>query len=480
MRKVLVAVLFSVVASSAFAGTITSLSPSKVKVNSGEHFITVYGSAPGSTLLFDGGLGHFERSVTATFSDRVVGWVPEAIIAKSGVYTVSVRDAAGVVTNSLNFTVEGFKFFPLAILVPDVLLVQPRSRDGADVKWEVFAVGGEDPSPQWKCDQESGAFFKMGTTAVRCEAWNVYGERATAQFTINVADRVGPVLSAVDDMRVSAKSYEGAIVDFKAPTAWDEIWGDAPVECSHASGSMFRIGKTVVSCTAVDLDGNVGSTAFIIDVVGDSTPNRIELVLPATIQAAAKDPRGAEVSYDVSVTGTKDPDVIINCFPKSGSVFPLGTNIVNCDALDHSGAWAQGTFDVDVLDVNPPLVDYIKPSPDRIVADGRMWPVTIDLEVRDDLDLAPACSITGVTSNEKIDADDDDKEGTADYEIVEKAEKPTVLLRGEYSRSRVYNVWVGCADFFGNITHAYAQVLVSSSFGGAQGTGNPRRRAGGK
>ncbi|HEU4888496.1 MAG TPA: hypothetical protein VFV49_11450 [Thermoanaerobaculia bacterium] len=479
MRKVLVLVLFSLIASSAFAGTITSLSPSKVKVNSGEYFLTVFGTAPGNRLIFDGPAGHFERDVTATFVDSVVGWVPEAIIQKSGVYAVKVRNAQGVETNSLNFTVEGFKFFPLAILVPDVLFVQPKSRDGGYVKWEVFVVGGEDPNPQWRCDQESGAFFKMGNTLVTCDAWNSFDERVSAKFTVTVADRVGPVVTVPDDIRVEARSFEGEIVHFDAK-ANDEIWGEAEVTCAPASGSMFRIGKTVVSCTAVDLDLNVGEGAFIVDVVGEKEPGTLELILPNPIQVEARDARGAEVSYEIKVKGTKDPDPIVNCSPKSGSLFPLGTTIVNCDVLDHEGAWAQGTFDVSVLDVKAPSVESIKPSPDRIVADGRMWPVTIDLEVSDDLDLQPACSIIGVTANEPIDAGDDDKEGSGDYEILDD-EKLTVLLRGELIRSRVYNVWVGCSDFFGNMTHAYAQVLVTSAAGASQGTtSKPRRRSGGK
>jgi hypothetical protein len=479
MRKLLVAVLLSVVASSAFAGTITSLSPSKVKVNSGEYFLTVYGTSPGNRLVFDGPAGHFETDVTATFSDRVVGWVPEPIVLKSGVYNVKVRNAAGAETNSLSFTVEGFKFFPLAILVPDVLLVQPKSRDGGYVKWEVFAVGGEDPNPQWKCDQDSGAFFKMGDTVVNCDAWNSLNERVSAKFTVTVADRVGPVVTVPADIRVQARSYEGEVVNFDAK-ADDDIWGASQVTCTPASGSMFRIGKTVVSCTAVDLDQNIGSNAFIVDVIGDTQPGKLELLLPATIQVAAKDPRGESVSYDVKVNGSKDPNPVINCSPKSGSLFPLGTTIVNCDVLDHDGAWAQGTFDVSVLDVNPPAVTYIKASPDRIVADGRMWPVTIDLEVKDDLDLQPVCSIVGVTANEKIDADDEDKEGSADYEVLEKETRPTVLLHGELVRTRVYNVWVGCSDFFGNMTHSIAQVLVTSAAGASQEAPKPRRRAGGK
>jgi hypothetical protein len=44
----------------------------------------------------------------------------------------------------------------------------------------------------------------------------------------------------------------------------------------------------------------------------------------------------------------------------------------------------------------------------------------------------------------------------------------------------VYNIWVGCSDFFGNMTHSYTQVVVTTGFGGTQDAPNRRRRAGGK
>src|SRR6185503_12897201 len=172
--------------------------------------------------------------------------------------------------------------------------------------------------------------------------------------------------------------------------ASDEIWGDMPVECSPKSGSMFRIGITTVACTSADLDLNVGIGSFVVEVVGENgTPDPLQLILPPTIFVEARDPRGAEVSYDVKVKGTKDPNPTINCSPKSGSLFPLGATTVLCDALDNEGAWAKGSFEVQVLDVKPPEIRYAKGSPEKIPEDGRMWPVSIEAEAVDDLDLQP-------------------------------------------------------------------------------------------
>lgn len=474
MRKVLVVVLFLLIASSAFAGTITSLSPSSFKVNSGEYFITVYGTSPGNTLVFDGPAGHFERAVSATFTGNVVGWIPEAIVAKAGTHSLKVRDAIGSETNSLNFDVVGFKFFPLALLVPEVLLVQPSSRDGASgVKFDVYPVGGEDPNPVAKCDYDSGSFFKMGQTVVTCTASNSFGERADAKFTINVADRIGPVVTVGGDIKVAARSNEGTIVDYPAPKATDDIYGDMPVDCAPKAGSMFRIGKTTVSCTSVDLDGNVGANGFIVEVTSNTTPGKLTLVLPSPILIPARDPSGEKVSYSVTVKGTKDPNPVITCNPKSGSLFALGTTTVDCDVLDFEGGWAKGTFDVNVIDANAPSILSLKPSTDRIPPDGRLWPIAITTDVTDDLDLRPTCAIIGVTSNESIDLGDDDKPSSYNYQITGPL---SVDLRGEFTRAvRVYNVWVGCTDFFGNMSQSYSQILVTNSAGQSAPSG--RRRA---
>ncbi len=476
MRKVLVPVFLLLIATSAFAGTITSLDPSSIQVNSGEWFITVYGTNPGNTLVFDGPAGHFEREVNAIFSDRVVGWVPEAIVAKSGTHALKVRAANGVETNSLNFTVVGFKF-PLVLFVPEVLIVQPKTREGAFVKFDVYPFGGEDPNPVVECDHQSGDLFKMGVTRVTCVATNSFKERAEAQFDINVADRIGPIVTVPERIRVPARSNEGAVVEFDAKAS-DEIWGDMPVDCSPKSGSMFRIGETTVACTSVDLDNNVGGSAFVVEVVGENgTPKPLELILPETIVVEARDPRGEEVSYEVKVEGTDDPNPTINCTPKSGSLFPLGATTVLCDALDKEGAWGQGSFEVQVLDVKAPEIRYVKASAEKIPEDGRMWPITIEAEAVDDLDLQPTCAIFAVTANEVIDVGDEEKP-EYQYEVTGPLK---VDLRGKSTKTtRVYNVWVGCSDFFGNMTPTFVQIVVSKDPGALSSTGPSKRRAGGK
>lgn len=78
-------------------------------------------------------------------------------------------------------------------------------------------------------------------------------------------DLTPPELDLPDEVRVTASSDQGASVTYTA-TATDPGHGDVPVSCSPASGSLFPVGTTTVTCTAVDPAGNTISGSFPVIV----------------------------------------------------------------------------------------------------------------------------------------------------------------------------------------------------------------------
>jgi len=461
MRTTLAAALLLLCTISVSAGTITSLDPPSFKVNSGEQFLTVYGTGLGNRFIFDGPAGHFERDVNAVFSTNVVGWVPEAIIQKAGTYSLIVRGSNGD-SGPVTFNVVGVKFFPLAIFTPEVLWVQPKTREGVVVKYEIFVAGGDDPEPLVKCDRESGSFFPMGNTKVTCSASNRFGEKAESSFVVDVTDREAPILKLPDPIELKARSREGEIVEYKA-TAFDDIYGELETECLPRSGSMFPHGTTIVQCTATDSDLNIGYGAFAVHVEGDGEKYELQVIVPEDITIKAESTKGAEVKFEVAVKGTKDPRPIITCTMESGSLFPLGTTPVRCDALDELGARGTATFNVNVIDPEAPRILKVSASPDVLTpADGRIVPVRIAADAVDDLDGAPSCFVNSVTSNEPIDLGDYDKPESYQWKIIGLLE---VELRARVDRAaeRNYDVWVVCFDFFGNMSMDSARVTVPRS-----------------
>ena len=61
-------------------------------------------------------------------------------------------------------------------------------------------------------------------------------------------------------------------------------------------------------------------------------------------------PAGANVSFTVTAADACDPSPTVVCTPASGSLFPLGTNTVNCYAYDASLNTNTCSFTVTVID----------------------------------------------------------------------------------------------------------------------------------
>jgi hypothetical protein len=121
------------------------------------------------------------------------------------------------------------------------------------------------------CDHASGSTFPVGPTTVQCTATDAAGNQGAAGFDVVVtalpADTNAPVLSLPAPIGVNATVPGGALVDY-AVTSLDAVDGEVPVLCSQASGTLFPIGTTTVTCMARDASGNEARGSFTVDVKG--------------------------------------------------------------------------------------------------------------------------------------------------------------------------------------------------------------------
>ena len=74
-----------------------------------------------------------------------------------------------------------------------------------------------------------------------------------------------PVVKTSGDMTVAAVSEAGAPASFTV-TAEDPKDGVRPAYCLPRTGSTFAMGKTVVSCWAVNTRGKIGRASFTVTV----------------------------------------------------------------------------------------------------------------------------------------------------------------------------------------------------------------------
>jgi subtilase family serine protease len=241
--------------------------------------------------------------------------------------------------------------------VPSDQILEATSAGGAVAQFALpQATDLADPNPSVACVLTSGSVFPIGTSTVSCSATDQSGNRSSVSFAITVRDTVAPDLSELPpDRIVEATGPSGAAVSFVLPGVHDAVDVDPLVTCSHASGSLFPLGTTAVTCSVVDDSGNRREGSFSVTVRDTTAPDWLSL--PADRPVEATGPSGAAVLFALpGVHDAVDVDPLVTCSHASGSLFPLGTTVVTCTATDDAANRASSTFAVVVHDSIPPAI----------------------------------------------------------------------------------------------------------------------------
>ncbi|MGI9233210.1 MAG: HYR domain-containing protein, partial [Woeseiaceae bacterium] len=185
----------------------------------------------------------------------------------------------------------------------------------------------------------------VGTTTIDCMVSDRSGNSFTDSFDVIVADQTPPVfdLPLPTIAEVQADDINGAVVTYADPTATDTGGGTPTVSCDPASGSVFPIGETDVTCTADDGRGNTAEVTLVA-VVSDGVPP--DLSVPDDFVVPSEGIDGAIVDFEVTATDNIDPNPVVDCTPASGTLFPNGETTVNCTATDSEGNESTDSFTV--------------------------------------------------------------------------------------------------------------------------------------
>jgi HYR domain-containing protein len=151
------------------------------------------------------------------------------------------------------------------ITVPADLVVEAQSSAGATVTYTASAVDDRGRPIAVACDPASGERFGFGRTTVTCTARDG-GRTSTKRFHITVVDTRPPAITIPPPLQVSTTSRSGKVVAWGA-SASDVVDGPVAVTCAPASGSLFAVGTTTVTCSAADRRANASSAAFAVTVV---------------------------------------------------------------------------------------------------------------------------------------------------------------------------------------------------------------------
>lgn len=169
------------------------------------------------------------------------------------------------------------------------------------------------------------------------------------RFVDSSPDTTPPAVQ-IQSIKVGAVGTSGAVVTYTT-SVFDDVDTGLSASCTPASGSVFPVGTTTISCTATDTAGNTGYASANVTV----HPAPVVTVPSSPVTAEATGPSGAAVAFSASADEGGSP-LPVSCSPASGSTFAVGDTTVTCSAQDVYGTSASATFTVTVTDTTAPVL----------------------------------------------------------------------------------------------------------------------------
>jgi hypothetical protein len=191
-----------------------------------------------------------------------------------------------------------------------------------------------------------------GSHLVTCTATDAAGNSATASYTITVVDATAPLLVVPTDFSFDTDATGFASPNLEAGVSATDNTGVASVSCS-ASPYPLPVGPNLVTCTALDVAGNIATATYTITVADATAPT---LLVPADFEVDA-DPDGT-ASPDLSLGVIANDNVGVTSLSCTADPFPLvvGSNLVTCAAVDDAGNSVSDTYTITVLDASGPTI----------------------------------------------------------------------------------------------------------------------------
>ena len=231
-----------------------------------------------------------------------------------------------------------------------------------------FAFSSE-PSATFECRLNAAAFASCTspttysaltnashTFTVRAQdaAGNTDATPASRTWTIDTA---GPSIETPSRLVAEASSAAGAAVSFaiSASEGGEAVLPDG-IGCSPASGSVFPLGSTTVTCSVSDNLGNISSQSFEV-VVQDTTPPLPQppgdLVIVATSPAGIESTNAAIANFVARARARDLVDANPSVKAELPATLPVGATPLSFVATDRAGNKASAASKVTVAELVP-------------------------------------------------------------------------------------------------------------------------------
>ncbi len=305
-------------------------------------------SLPADMTLEATGPSGAVASFSATANDAVDGSRSVTCSPASGstfalgmtVVNCSASDSSSNTANG-SFNVTVLDTTAPVLTLPADITSEAAGAAGAAVSFTASALDLVDGTVAVTCSPASGSTFPAGTTAVNCSTTDAHNNTANGGFNVTVQDTTAPVIGHHDNMIITTSKKHGVIVLFTAPATSDTVDGVGTATCTPASGSLFPVGVTTVTCTATDTHGN----------------SAVPVTFLVTVEYEPKETK------DTTGGGLFDLD----CFTMLNA---FGINITFHNLCDHQAVLTEVTSDK--LPGQLPSGAFVKALTIDILADGAL------------------------------------------------------------------------------------------------------------
>jgi gliding motility-associated-like protein len=220
----------------------------------------------------------------------------------------------------------------------------------------------------------AGNIYPVGKTTVSFTVSDNAGNTASCSFDVIVKTTEKPTFSAISDITVNTdpNDCKGTFPATSKPTAKDAC-GNTTVTITQVPNlTQYPIGTTTVTFTATDSYGNTSSTAVKVTVKDLNPPTMTNC--PADITAKAEPgKKGATITWTPPTAkafcaGT----VIITSNNQPNTFYPIGNTVVVYTATDQSGNTLTCSFNINVSDGEPPVINCPPTKQVNLIADSTL------------------------------------------------------------------------------------------------------------
>lgn len=224
-------------------------------------------------------------------------------------------------------------------------------------------VSWVDPVASDNCDtvtpvssSPSGSSFPVGVSLVTFAATDASGNSTVTSVEIVVTDTQVPLISNMpaDITQPVDANLCAATVTWFDPNASDNC-SIASLNSDLPSGSVFQVGSTSVTYTAVDASGNTTQGSFNVTVVDDQSPTITGM--PNQINLFAEtDQCTAIAAWDLPIFEDNCQVSSSTSSHNPGDAFAVGTTVVSYQVTDNNGNSTENSFNVVVNDGQLPEI----------------------------------------------------------------------------------------------------------------------------